>query len=1435
MLKKIASIFTGVTVICWLSGLAMLVPLPVHAVINEGDLIRGPDGIKVYIVNAYNYKRHIYNPDVFDMYGHFTWESIQEVDQATLDSYTTSDLYRVDVEHQVYSVGEDGIKHWLNMTAAEFVTEGYSWNQVFIVNATEGAYYTVGSELTPTVTPSAGLTLAIADDTPAATAVAQGAQDSVFTKVNFTAGTDADYTVTSIAVTRGGLSADADVSNIKLYDGTTKLGSTQALNTTTHKATFTGLSWTIPAGTTKVLTVKVSIASSGMTTGDLVSVGIKVASDVTASATPTGAFPIWGNNMTVAGLAVGTLTLSQPGSPSGSVIPGSTEQAVASFKFTSGGGTPEGFYLQSVGVTQVGSAVDSDLTNLMLKDGATQVGSTVASLVNGVATFTISDFEVLKSASKTLTLYADIASGIGVNRNVIFEITQAVDVTAFGVSTGGSVELAGTFPAQSNTISLSEGTLAVASDTEYVPSAQDYVIGQTNVLLNAYKFSANATEGARIEKIVFTLTGGTYTEISNIYLYDATTATITNNIVSGDPVAGPASAVGTTITFGAYTQGFADPGLFDVAKSGNRHILVVGDIPTGATNTNDIGVTLNTPQSKVWADGLTSQWDLATASITPANKVPSTDLDHDINANGTLVVTASGTSRAAATFAAGTDDFEFASFDFTAQMEDISLSSLTVSFSENAASTSYTAVGASVAADADVNNVRLYEGDTLLATDATVSSAEATFSLDYTIPRDTTKTLKIVANLPSSQTMTSGDDLTTWIYGATANLVSEEMTISGVYSGVSTASSITTSGDCHGNLMSKGDPAITGVMAATPAAKSVIVNGTDIHVGTLYLTASATEAVNITKIRISVDDDADADITDDDASPASADLKNMRLKVDGSEIKMVPTLTPGSSAADYATFSGLSLAVPKGGTKAVDIYVDVLTDSTSATPTYQFGIMAATTVHIAGSGATSGSALTDANITVAAGDSASETMTLAAKGSLAIAVASDTPVSAEVVTGATGVELAKWTFTPSDEAINLKKLIVSTTNSSVGYGTSVSAAHSANPTFDLYSGGASTTVASIDQNHQMLVYYDDVTGGTSDAIDISGYTGSIANISAVTVTEMAAAINEDLTTAAVSTSTTVFTITSGGTAGSGSLVIVVGDDTDTYDLANELKLGIANGGTESVGLVAGVDVNTSKVYLYKGTELVAEGYVGAGGTASQVTFDKTDTPVLLPVDEDTTLTLKTDIGGYLAAAEGSTLIARLTANTTNVVAEGVESKATIVTVGSGNKDGTAMYIYRTKPTVSLNASSPSGSQSPGTLKEVLRFDVAADAGADVTINGIEFNISTNLATNSKILGKTFKLYKATDLSTVLGSGASRTEAGIGSVTIFPTSGNVVGKGTTVTYVLMGDTSQMNEVTTAIDTLSVDILTDAFHWDDGQVTDANKKVLTLPVYGSTLNY
>jgi len=294
---------------------------------------------------------------------------------------------------------------------------------------------------TGTTTPVAGTNeITLAADTPSAASVAKGAQNVIFMKANVCTAAEAN-TISKIIISRTGIAADTDFSYVKLYEGATQVGATQALNSITHKATFSGLNWTVPANTCKVLTVKASISSTA-SQGDTPKLAINALTDITSTVALDGVFPIQSSGMSIAGISAGLLEVASTTAPSGDILAGGTEQGVAGFKFTAS--SSEAVKLHSITVTEVGSSVDTDVSNIKLFYSSTQLGSTVASLTNGKATIDFSDspLDILAGASKNLTVYADVGTSNGVDdRKIRFEISASADITAYGANSGGQIIL----------------------------------------------------------------------------------------------------------------------------------------------------------------------------------------------------------------------------------------------------------------------------------------------------------------------------------------------------------------------------------------------------------------------------------------------------------------------------------------------------------------------------------------------------------------------------------------------------------------------------------------------------------------------------------------------------------------------------------------------------------------------------------------------------------------------------------------------------------------------------------------------------------------------------------------------------------------------------------------------------------------------------------
>jgi hypothetical protein len=869
--------------------------------------------------------------------------------------------------------------------------------------------FTAGGEVPSDGEVGTAAKVMLASDTPAAAQVALGSQDAVFTKLKFTAGADA-YTVSKVVVARGGVSADQDISSIKLYDGSTQVGSTQALNTNTHKATFSSLSFQVPSYGVKYLTIKASIAAQNTATvGDAIQLGIASASDITSTVSLAGTFPMMGSAKTIAGISVGEVWVDALATPADAdVLSGATDQEIACWRISAS--SSEGIALHSLTVSHVGTAARGDVSNLKLKVIGTQIGSTVAELdSSNQATFDLSSdpYEIVGGGSKTVCAYADIASGIWTERTVIFEITQYTDITAYGSNSGGAIiasyDDTTAFSKQTgSTMTISQGTLAVALDNAENPSAQSYVKGTTDRDIIAVKFTTGATEGVRLTKIRFTLTGAA-TDISNFTLWDGSTQ-----------IAGPASAVSGYVTFGANTIGWDTTGIFDLEKSSNKTLLVKADIPTGATALNEVSLAL--ANSNVWADGLDSQYDVPSDSITGS----ASGNTHTISAEGDLAVSLSSDSPASQTYVKGSTEKVFTKINLTAASgEDILVSSIKFYC--------YTTSGQTTACTSGTTtNVKLLKSDgTQYGSTVANPAASATFSGNLTIEASETETLSLVADIPT------GSGASYLHFDIKSATVEDDITSTGASSGAD----IDETGSATGKTMTVGTGSLTISAAATPADQTRIVGAANLSVLGLVMTAGTGEDVRVSSIELT-------GCTSDEGS--TTDISNIALYDGDTRLtsKKNPTASSTAAANYYVRFSAsdflnsTGITLTKGQQKTITVKLDVPTTGLSGHD-IALGIREAADVVATGlSSNTSLSAdltaatgnLTGVNF-VAAGHIDAYELTLTSAGVLTINTSADTPleqIQSVSIQGVQipGVSFLKTYFAATWEQINMKSITI---------------------------------------------------------------------------------------------------------------------------------------------------------------------------------------------------------------------------------------------------------------------------------------------------------------------------------------------------------------------------------------------------------------------------
>ncbi len=127
--------------------------------IVDGDIIQCKNSANpyaVYIVKIIGdnaYIRHIVSLQIFNYYKHLKWENLKQV--GSLDSFSLSGWVRVNTGangqarsgDKVWEINGDQTKHWINMTASQFLTHGGSDEAIYAVNQGELNLYATGPDV----------------------------------------------------------------------------------------------------------------------------------------------------------------------------------------------------------------------------------------------------------------------------------------------------------------------------------------------------------------------------------------------------------------------------------------------------------------------------------------------------------------------------------------------------------------------------------------------------------------------------------------------------------------------------------------------------------------------------------------------------------------------------------------------------------------------------------------------------------------------------------------------------------------------------------------------------------------------------------------------------------------------------------------------------------------------------------------------------------------------------------------------------------------------------------------------------------------------------------------------------------------------------------------------------------------------------------------
>lgn len=788
-------------------------------------------------------------------YGDVSWMS----SAANIESSTEAHRPGVLVNNAgtVQLVGTSGLMGIPDL--ATFNSWGYSFADVVPANTADKAMTQTGvmaarvpGQLSPTTVvtpPSSGpLAVGLAADNPASQTLVTGQYGAVLAKFTFTG----NGTVNAVQLQRIGVSADTTLSNVYLYDGATRL--TDAATVSSGGViNFSSTSGLFMVSGSKTISVVAEIATgtSGQT------VGVKINSYTPAGGSAT-AVSAQGNLHTIASATLADVTYGTV-TPSGGTQDPAPDVVVWQSTLTV---ITRDVVLSRMALRQIGTVNSSDIQNFrLLVDGA-QVAQTQSLDSNGYVTFNLAAPKTLTTGSRTVKVLADILGGA--SRTFQFSLRTKSDILLTDSSYGVGVGSSSTFPigsASANTISGSGGgtlTVQKASDSPSDP----VTAGSSDAALAKFTFTAYG-ESFKVETLNVTATTS-----------DTSVASLRNGrIMVGGSQVGSNTTLGTiagSVSGTSFTTNFTvNPGTpvtveirADIYDNDGTNNLSSGDTIT-------IGLAAGSSNAqKLTSLGYTN----VPSSATSGNTITVS--------SGALTLAKSTTYVNQTTVVPKSSGYKVGEFTISnSNVEDVNIDTLNLGVDPVSGST-FTA--------ADLTDVYMKVNGQNTAPKSTISSTSTLYSVNYTLPKNTTWKIEIWANIGS--TITSGDSMRTIL------------TVSGT---AALSGNAVTSGAQAGQTIASGTGTFTATVDASRPDASLLDD-------------SGTKTVAAFKLDAVTDDFTLTDVTLSFQSNRTT-IANVILKEGGS----VLASKPASSAS--TTFTGLSLSVPANTSKVLTVDLELST------------------------------------------------------------------------------------------------------------------------------------------------------------------------------------------------------------------------------------------------------------------------------------------------------------------------------------------------------------------------------------------------------------------------------------------------------------------------------------------------------------------------------
>ncbi|OGZ72548.1 MAG: hypothetical protein A2908_01600 [Candidatus Staskawiczbacteria bacterium RIFCSPLOWO2_01_FULL_38_12b] len=497
-----------------------------------------------------------------------------------------------------------------------------------------GSPTTPVTPITPVVPTGAGLSVWLASDNPATGTIVDGQALAPLAKLTFTNGDNAEVKVTGLKLKRIGVSADASLTNVYLFNGAVRLTDGSAVSSSMVNFNNTSGLFTVPSMSSMTVWV---LADVNGTSGETVGMQIVSSSDVSSNASSIkGTYPITGNLMT---LATGTLAGVEWNATITPLAAEVDPQDGYTVFQNSVIVTTRAVDMTRISFRKTGSISNTDLQNFKLYVDGVQVGSTqqlaADSLDQSYVTFDLTGApKRLEAGTRVVKVLADIIGGSSLTFTM--HLWNVADVTVVDTQYGANIlsDLISdaTFTKRSTgEQTINSGTLTITKLTSS-PSG-DIVDAASNALLAKFEFKA-AGEKVKIETLYISANVNTaaVSGLRNGAIY-------ANGIQIGSTTTlyDPADSSFDYTTFNLGSSLIVEPGspvilevrgdIYDTGTSDSTNDIVSGStiqvtIEGASTNNNGTGLvsstTLDIPSADVSGNTLTVAQGTLSLSLDPA-------------------------------------------------------------------------------------------------------------------------------------------------------------------------------------------------------------------------------------------------------------------------------------------------------------------------------------------------------------------------------------------------------------------------------------------------------------------------------------------------------------------------------------------------------------------------------------------------------------------------------------------------------------------------------------------------------------------------------------------------------------------------------------------------------------------------------------------------